>query len=316
MSITTETRPLNPDMLAGYGPLMPTTRPEPLAADSYRRIAVRPMTPQIGAEVSGVTLSGDLDAGVMSELRSALQDWKVLVFRDQHIERSQHRGFAELWGEIEQHPFFKFVQPGQTDIDVVTLAKDMATVGRENAWHNDNTWHTQPSYAAVLRAVEVPPVGGDTLWTDTGAAYDLLPAEIKERIDGLSAEHDWVKSFGSLMPPKDVETLRKSFPPAVHPVVRVIPETGRRVLFVNVVFTQRLLGVTAEESRELLSLLFRHVQRPEFSVRLRWQPNTVAMWDNRACQHYASSDYFPATRVMDRISIAGDRPQGTHSARP
>lgn len=301
---------LDPDLLAGFGPLVPPRRAEARALDSYRRLRVRPMTPVIGAEVDGLVLDGDLDDECVEELRAALLDWKVLVFRDQAIDRSQHRAFAELWGSTEQHPFFKFVQPGQTAVDVVTLAKDADTVGQENAWHHDNSWHSHPSYAAVLRAVEVPEVGGDTLWADTGAAYDLLPVSIQERLEGLVAEHDWITSFGRALPPESVEALRAQFPPVQHPVVRVIPETGRRVLFVNVIFTQRILGLEPAESEEMLSILMRHMARPEFNVRLRWRPDTVAMWDNRACQHYASSDYHPARRVMDRISIAGDRPVG------
>lgn len=312
--MTTTLRPeLDPDLLAGFGPLVPPARPDAVDPAAYTRIAVRPVSPVIGAEVSGLTLGGDLDEATMAELRTALRDWKVLFFRDQAIDRSQHRAFAELWGATEQHPFFKFVQPGQTDVDVVTLAKDMSTAGVENAWHNDNSWHTTPSFAAVLRAVEVPPVGGDTLWADTGAAYDLLPEAVRARVEGLVAEHDWITTFGAGMDRATIDKLRPEFPAVQHPVVRVIPETGRRVLFVNTVFTQRILGLPDHESRELLSILFRHIQRPEFQVRLRWQADTVAMWDNRTCQHYAVSDYFPARRVMDRISIAGDRPVGAYA---
>lgn len=147
----------------------------------------------------------------MSELRRALLEWKVLFFRDQTIERSEHRDFASRWGSLEQHPFFfKYTQPGQSEADIVTLAKDAMTGGVENNWHNDVSWHEFPSFAAVLRAVEVPPVGGDTLWADTGAAYELLPEGIKERIDNLVAEHDWINSFGKHMDPSTVAKLRHS----------------------------------------------------------------------------------------------------------
>ncbi|WP_416061768.1 TauD/TfdA dioxygenase family protein [Rhodococcus indonesiensis] len=305
--------PTPTDPLAAFGPLVAQRMPDAIEDRPYKLFSLDPQTPTIGAEISGVRLGGDMSDDVLAELRRALLEWKVLFFRDQDIDRSEHRSFAARWGELEQHPFFKYTQPGQDDADVATLAKDATIVGAENVWHNDVTWHEFPSFAAVLRAVEVPPVGGDTLWTDTGAAYDLLPEDIRARIDGLHAEHDWIRSFGSGMPEDAVAMLRPHFPPAVHPVVRVIPETGRRVLFVNVAFTQRILGVSEEESNELLRLLYRHVQRPEFQVRLRWRKNTIAFWDNRSCQHYASSDYFPARRVMDRISIVGDKPLGIFS---
>ena len=302
--------PIPTDPLAAYGPLVAKRNPETVAPGPYIHFAVKPHTPTIGAEISGLRLGGDLSDEVMAELRRALLEWKVLFFRDQDIDRAEHRAFAERWGSLEQHPFFKYTQPGQTDIDVTTLAKDAMVGGVENNWHNDVTWHEHPSFAAVLRAVEVPEVGGDTLWADTAAAYDLLPQDIKERIEHLEAEHDWINAFGKSMPAEAVEMLRPKFPPVRHPVVRVIPESGRRVLFVNMTFTQRIVGVSQEESNELLTLLYRHVNRPEFQVRLKWEPNTVAFWDNRTCQHYASSDYFPARRVMDRISIVGDRPVG------
>lgn len=301
--------PTPTDPLAYFGPII---APRLAAADDrpYELFTLDPQTPTIGAEISGLQLGGDLPDEVLAELRRALLEWKVLFFRDQDITRADHRAFAARWGELEQHPFYKYTQPGQTDIDVATLAKDATAVGAENIWHNDVTWHQFPSFAAVLRAVEIPSVGGDTLWADMGAAYDLLPEDIKARIDHLEAEHDWIRSFGSGMPQDAIDMLRPEFPPVTHPVVRVIPETGRRALFVNVAFTQRILGVSEDESNELLRMLYRHAMRPELQVRLRWQPNTIAFWDNRTCQHYASSDYFPARRVMERISIAGDTPVG------
>lgn len=302
------------DPLKVIGPLVGQRLTEDQDAKPYDLFEVRPASPTIGAYVSGVTLNGQLGSEVLAELRRALTEFKVLFFRDQQIDRAEHRAFAELWGELEQHPFFKFTQPGQTDADVVTLAKDAMTGGVENGWHNDVTWHTHPSFAAILRAVEVPPVGGDTLWADTAVAYDFLPQDIKDRIDHLTAQHDWILAFGAGMDPQDVAALRPHFPAVDHPVVRVIPETGRRVLFVNDYFTLKINGLAEDESSQLLALLYRHINRPEFQVRLQWEPNTIAMWDNRACQHYASSDYFPAKRVMDRISVVGDVPVGVHPA--
>lgn len=280
------------------------------APTPFTRFTVRPLTPTIGAVVDGVDLAVSMDAELQAELRRALLEWKVLFFEGQDITRAQHRAFAEQWGPAEQHPFFAFVQPGQTDVDVVTLAKDKQTPGFENEWHSDLTWHSNPSFGAVLRAVEVPDVGGDTLWVDGAAAYDLLPDDLRARIDTLDAEHDWKYSFGAVMPADEVAKLAGPFPPQVHPVVRVHPETGRKTLFVNRVFTQRIVGLTEDESDEILGRIYAQFDRPEFQCRFRWTAGAVAFWDNRATLHYAANDYFPQRRVMDRISIAGDVPVG------
>ena len=161
---------------------------------------MRALGPTIGAEVDGVDLAAPLDDELQAELHRALLEWKVLFFRDQDITREQHRAFAARWGELEQHPFYRYVHPGEPDVDVVRLAKDAEAGGVENEWHADVTWHTHPSFGAVLRAVEVPELGGDTLWADAGAAYDGLPVDVRRRIDGLTAVHDWRTTFGLAMP--------------------------------------------------------------------------------------------------------------------
>lgn len=292
------------------GPRTAARTPEDFDHSPYRRVRLRPLSPTIGAVVEGVSLADAAHDDVHAELHRALLEWKVLFFRDQTVDRAQQREFAERWGELEQHPFYVYVQPGQTAADVVTLAKDDTTPGFENEWHADLTWHRTPSFGAILRAVEVPEVGGDTLWADAAAAYDLLPDELRERIDGLTAVHDWRHTFGLGMPPEAIEELAPRFPPQEHPVVRVHPETGRRTLFVNRIFTQRIIGMDEAESDALLLRLYAQYDRPEVQCRFRWSPGSVAFWDNRATLHYAASDYFPARRVMDRISIAGDRPAG------
>jgi taurine dioxygenase len=291
------------------GPRTAARTPEGFDRSPYRRLELRPLSPTIGAVVEGVSLAS-IDDEVHAELHRALLEWKVLFFRDQDIDRAQQRAFAARWGELEQHPFYAYVQPGQTADDVVTLAKDEATPGFENEWHADLTWHRTPSLGAVLRAVEVPEVGGDTLWADAAAAYDLLPEELRDRIEGLEAVHGWQHTFGLGMPAEAVEALAPHFPAQVHPVVRVHPETGRRTLFVNRIFTERIVGMDDADSDALLLQLCAQFDRPEVQCRFRWTPGAVAFWDNRATLHYAASDYFPARRVMDRISIAGDRPVG------
>ena len=275
----------------------------------YERISLDPLSPTIGAVVEGVDLDR-VDDVQHAELHQALLEWKVLFFRDQDVTRDEQRDFALSWGELERHPFYAFVQPDQPHDDVVRLAKDAMSSGVENVWHADLTWHSRPSFGAVLRAVEVPDVGGDTLWADAGAAYDELPDELKERIDGLDAVHDWRTTFGLTMPAEERERLSEQFPLVQHPVVRVHPETGRRTLFVNAIFTSHIAEVDEVESEAILTALYAQMHRPEFQCRFRWRPGSVAFWDNRATQHYASSDYAPATRIMERISIAGDVPVG------
>jgi taurine dioxygenase len=276
----------------------------------YERFSLEPSSPTIGAEVAGVQLGQPIDEELHGEIHRALLEWKVLFFRDQDITREQQRSFAERWGPVEQHPFYKYIQPDQTAADVVTLYKDEANVGVENEWHHDVTWHTTPSFGAVLRAIEVPEVGGDTLWLDAAAAYDGLPDDVKERIDGMTAVHDWRHSFGLAMPQEVRDELDPLFPAPEHPIVRVHPETGRKTLFVNAVFTHHIVGLPDDESDALLGRLFHETRRPEFQCRFRWTPGAVAFWDNRATMHYASSDYHPQRRTMDRISIQGDVPVG------
>ncbi|MHB1138314.1 MAG: TauD/TfdA dioxygenase family protein [Microthrixaceae bacterium] len=292
------------------GPAPTLRTPEDLELRDYERLSLAPLSPTIGAEVSGYSLDQPLDDETRAELHQALLEWKVLFFRDQDITRDQQRDFALQWGELEQHPFYTYVQRDQDDEDVVRLAKDAANAGTENGWHADVTWNLRPSYGAVLRAVEVPALGGDTLFADAGAAYDDLPEDVKERIDGLVAVHDWRNTFGLAMPDEDRARLSPHFPPIEHAVVRLHPETGRRTLFVNAFFTSHVLGMSEAESHELLAVLYRQFTRPEYQCRFRWRPGSVAFWDNRATQHYASSDYAPQRRVMDRISIAGDVPRG------
>lgn len=294
------------------GPRVARRVPDGFDTRPYEHFTVRPLSPTIGAEIGGVYLGHDLDEALMDELRRALLEWKVLFFRNQDITRDQQRAFALRWGELEQHPFYRYVQPGkqQDDAEVVRLAKDQLSPGVENEWHQDLTWHARPSFGAVLRAVEVPAVGGDTLWVDTAAAYDDLPDAVREQIDGLAAVHDWRRSFGLAMEPDLIERLLPEFPPTTHPVVRAHPETGRRTLFVNAIFTESIVGLDAAASEALLDRLFAQYRKPEFQCRFRWTPGAVAFWDNRATAHYAASDYHPQPRVMDRISIQGDVPIG------
>ncbi|MEU2860088.1 TauD/TfdA dioxygenase family protein [Streptomyces mirabilis] len=272
------------------------------APGEYRILGVHPLTPHIGAEITGVDLSHPIGADLADELRQALLEWKVIFFRDQRdFGPEDHAALAGLLGEPEANPFF----PKGDRAGVSRLAKDAMAVGNENIWHSDHSFMAAPALGSVLRAVEIPASGGDTLWADMGAAYDNLPDATKQRIEGLTAEHDWVPTWGATMTQERIAALRQTLPAVEHPVVVRHPATGRRLLYVNEPFTTRIVGLGEEESRELLHGLVLQARIPEYQVRFRWQPDSVAIWDNIAVQHYAINDYYPQRRVMERIAIAG-----------
>ncbi len=261
-------------------------------------------SPCMGAEIRGVDLSRPANPALLQELRTALVEFKVLFFRDQDLSAQEHSDFARQFGELETHPF---LPAGETP-NVIRFAKDENTVGVENIWHSDVSWRQEPSLGSVLRAHEVPDIGGDTLWADMEAVYEGLPADIKERIDGLRAVHDFVHTFGLGLSDEERARKQEEFPPASHPIVRTHPETKRRCLYVNRIFTSHIEGVDREESEDLLDFLYREVDVPEYQVRFKWAANSVGFWDNRSTQHLAASDYWPRKRVMERITIIGDRP--------
>lgn len=283
--------------------LSPTGTYEPTAP--YRLFGVTPCTPVIGAEISGVDLAAPLTAELHAELHRALLEWKVLFFRDQELTAPQHRDLARWWGTPEVHPFL----PKADVPEVVRLSRGADSPAVENVWHSDASFETTPPMGSILRAVLVPEVGGDTLWTDMGAAYDGLPAETRERLDTLDAVHDFTRTFGSRLPADELARQQCKYPAVTHPVVRTHPETGRKLLYVNRIFTSHIVGLPEAESTELLAYLYDQARHPEYQVRLHWRPGTVAFWDNRATQHYAVNDYHPQVRIMDRVAILGDRPR-------
>ncbi len=276
-----------------------------LAAPVFEHITVTPKGATLGAEVSGMRLSGDLDEAVIAEIRQALLDYKVLIFRDQPLTAAEHVSFARRFGELETHPFL----PGNTSTpELVRFEKDAATGGFENGWHHDVTWRECPSMGAILRAVQVPATGGDTVFCDMAAAYDGLSAETRQRIDDLSAVHDYMLAFGRAVPDDKKQEMREAYPQVTHPVVRTHPETGRRLIFVNTYFTSHIVGLDPEESVALVKQLAAEADTLEYQYRVAWENDMVVFWDNRVVQHYAVSDYHPDVRIMERASIIGDRP--------
>jgi taurine dioxygenase len=271
----------------------------------YERFELVPQGRIIGAEIRGLHLSQPLDDELRAELNRALLEWKVLFFRGQHLEPAAQRAFARHWGELESSR--SGVYSGSDDVVRFDKGGD-ATPTYENVWHADVTFRERPALGAVLQLREVPPVGGDTMWADMAAAYDNLSDEVKARIEGATAVHDYIPGFARFFGPERLAPLQGEFPPVEHPVVRTHPETGRKLLFVNTSFTTRITGMDRAESDRLLSHLVAQAHVPEYQVRFRWQAGDVAFWDNRATQHYAVDDYAPYRRVAERVAIAGDRP--------
>ncbi|MFD6075247.1 TauD/TfdA dioxygenase family protein [Streptomyces hydrogenans] len=270
--------------------------------NAYELVEIRPLTPHFGAVLGGVDLTRPITDALAAELRQALLEWKVIFFRGQTGFTADHQlALSAVWGPPEPNPFF----PKTGTAGVSRLAKGAEAVGNKNIWHSDHSFMAAPALGSVLRAVEVPEAGGDTLWADMAAAYDNLPADVRERIDCLTAVHDWEPSWGALMDDDRKAAFRADWPRVEHPVAVRHPRTGRRTLYVNEPFTTRIQGLSDAESRELLDLLVLQARIPEYQVRFHWEPDSIAVWDNIATQHYAINDYYPRRRVMERIAVAG-----------
>ncbi|SEJ64049.1 taurine dioxygenase [Pseudomonas sp. NFR16] len=274
-------------------------------------IHITPLSPALGAQISGVDLSRDLTSAERDAIERALLEHQVLFFRDQPVTPQQQARFAAHFGDLHIHPIYPNV-PEQPEVLILDTA---VTDVRDNAiWHTDVTFLPTPALGAVLSAKQLPAYGGDTLWASGIAAFEALSAPMRSLLDGLTATHDFTRSFplerfGST--PEDLarwEETRRKNPPLSHPVVRTHPVSGRKALFVNDGFTTRINELEPAESEAILKMLFAHATRPEFTIRWRWQENDVAMWDNRVTQHYAVDDYRPQRRVMHRATILGDAP--------
>ena len=266
-------------------------------------ITVSPLTPAIGAEIGNIDLR-QVSSDEIADIRATLLEYKVVFFRDQTLTQAEHISFAREFGDLEIHPA---TPKSQSNPEVLHIAHGPESKGKENFWHSDVTWREKPSLGSILKAVEVPAVGGDTLFANMVMAYKLLPDDIKEAITGRVAVHDIARVFAGRLN-KSAEELRERYPPMEHPIVRTHPETGESVLYVNTAFTSHIKDMEEGDSARLLRKLYRTAANPEIQCRFRWQPGSLAFWDNRASQHFASSDYFPQVRKMERVTIAGDRP--------
>ncbi len=271
-------------------------------------IAIQPLEPTIGAEIRGIDLRHSLGDGVRDRIKAAILEYKVVFFRGQHLDQDQHAAFAAQFGPLYPHPHAKQAQADNvaaihriaaTDTKEYEKVRELRDSEGWDPYHTDTSWRLVPTWGAVLRAVNLPDVGGDTLWVDAGLAYESLPDDVKERLEGLHVTHDYRAALNQ---------AGFDYPIVAHPVVRVHRETGKRILWVN--FTQRpwIVGLDRAESRELLSIIHDQYRKPEHQVRFTWSPGTIAFWDNRAAVHYAVRNYGDFPRLLERILIA-DEPQ-------
>lgn len=267
------------------------------------------LTPNLGAAVHDIDLR-HVDDDLFAAIDAALVEHKVLFFENQQWSAAEQREFAQRFGPLHVHPLFD-TDPDHRDL--VVFAYDDRRKGNNDTWHADVTFVETPVKVSVLHAVEIPPVGGDTLWLDAEAAYRALSEPIKRLIGELKAVHSFFKGF----PPaafarygheQRIYEVYASLPPVAHPIVTTHPVSGRKSIYVNRAFTTHIEGLSTVESDHLLRLLLEHLEKPEFQVRWRWRKDTVAIWDNRSTQHLAVSDYFPARRSVRRAAVLGERP--------
>ncbi len=276
-------------------------------------IGLVPLTPAIGAELTGIELSTELSGESLSAIHAALMQHQVVFFRNQHIEPWQQVDFARKLGRlrIAQRAAFELVDGIP---EMALIVNDQQRPPNVNHYHTDGIFRREPEFASMLRAIEVPPSGGDTIFVSLHAAYEALDDAMKSYLEDKHACNDFMKLHGSPKKRRSweddnrarMEEMCRQNPSVVHPLVRTHPVTGRKSLYVSESFTTHIVDEDAARSTEVLSFLFRHYERPEFQCRFCWQPDSIALWDNRATLHYAVADYWPAKRLMHRLTIETD----------
>ena len=271
-------------------------------------IKVQALTPSIGAEIYGVSLNKDLNSETVDRIYDALIKHQVIFFRDQDISPETHLKLAESLGDIDPgHPVYPHVEGYQS---IVLLRNDVDNKPDTNDWHKDLTFKSNPPFASILHGVNVPKVGGDTLWASMSAAYDSLPDGWKEHLEGLEAIHDmgtFRNDFYNEGGIDSVNSALKKVGSAVHKVIETHPISGLKYLNVNQSFTRNIVNESQGPSDHILQFLFQHITKPEFQVRFHWENNSIAIWDNRITQHYAVCDYLPSFRHMQRITVSNDK---------
>ena len=264
----------------------------------------RQITGHIGAEISEVNL-GNPNEDEIASIKQAWLDHKVLVFRNQNLTRKQHIAFGRNFGDLEVHPFAPSPDGYPEIVEIVS--NDKVQYAASN-WHSDVTWRQEPSMGSILRGRVIPDVGGDTSFANAAAAYSRLEHDVKSRVDSLYAIHDFSRTFGQRMSEEERKKKQEEYPPARHPVIRTHPVTGERSIYTNRPFVSHIEGIEEEESRYLLRVLEQAMLDPSIQCRIKWEVDTVVMWDNRVVQHHASNDFYPQTRHVERVTVIGDRP--------
>lgn len=276
-------------------------------------LRVEPVSGPVGAEISGIDLAADIDAGDVALIRDTLFDRGVVFFRGQTLTPEQHIAFAERFAPVNVNRFFAHAEGYPAIAEVRKEPEQKKNIG--GGWHTDHSYDQVPAMGSILLAREVPPVGGDTLFASMYAAYDALSDGLKATLEGMCAVHSSRHVFGTnakrFADPADdlkgrLRNADQATQDAVHPVVIRHPGNGRRALYVNPGFTLRFDGWTAEESKPLLDYLYQHAAKPEFQCRFRWQPGSIAFWDNRATWHFAVNDYHGERRLLHRITLEGE----------
>jgi len=268
---------------------------------AYSALTVKPVTVRIGAEISGIDLSQPLSNLQRQELNDALMEHQVIFFRDQQLDHDAHKALGRAFGDLVIHTGVKGLDDHP---EIVAIHADGASkyVAGEN-WHSDLTCNEIPPMGSILYLPVVPEVGGDTMFASMYAAYDALSPRMKLYLEGLTAVHDGEHVYRPI-----VNDPTKRFPCSEHPVIRTHPVTKKKAIFVNSSYTTQIVGVSKDESDGILNFLYKHCANPNFHVRFRWQPNSVAFWDNRCTQHLAVWDYFPQVRSGFRVTVAGEKP--------
>jgi taurine dioxygenase len=282
----------------------------------WTRIEVRPLSAALGAEIRGVDLSRDLDARTIAEIAAAFVDYGMIFFRNQNLDFSQLVSFARRFGELDVHPIVKGMEEFPELVRVWKPKGEPASFGV--GWHSDNSFFAKPSKASLLYGVTIPPYGGDTLFASMEKAFASLSPAMQRFLEPLHAVHSAARAYDPKVtgehkyrgeaPIQYRYDEQAIYSEVVHPVIRKHPESGRKSIFVNPMFTQRIVELSEAESRAVLDFLFTHSVRPEFTCRLRWEPRTLAVWDNRSVQHYAMDDYRDFERLMYRATVRGDEP--------